>query len=57
MLEIKKITSQNEFDLHVSREDFVNFLYKHLGEFGDAKKDINKSIDYDFYLLHIIKKI
>ncbi len=48
MLEIKKITTDTEFDLHVSRDDFVNFLYKHLGEFGDAKKDINKSIDYAF---------
>jgi ribosomal protein S18 acetylase RimI-like enzyme len=48
MLKIKKITSDNEFDLNVTRENFVDFLHKHLGEFGDAKEDINKSIDYAF---------
>jgi ribosomal-protein-alanine N-acetyltransferase len=48
MLEIKKITSDNEFDNSVTREKFVAFLYKHLGDFGDPKKDINKSIDYAF---------
>ena len=48
MLDIKKITSDIEFDNNLTREKFVDFLYKHLGEFGDEKEDIDKSIDYAF---------
>ncbi|MBL1213331.1 MAG: GNAT family N-acetyltransferase [Ignavibacteriae bacterium] len=48
MLDIKKITSDNEFDNNLTREKFIDFLHKHLGEFGDPKKDIDRSIDYAF---------
>lgn len=37
----------NELD-ELSKEAFVNFLHKYLGEYGDSKSAIGKSIDYAF---------
>ena len=48
MLDIKEITSEDQFGDNLTREKFVNFLHKHLGEFGDSKEAIDKSIDYAF---------
>lgn len=47
MLEIKKITNENDFE-GISRDQFVDFLYTHLDRFGDPKKDIQKCLDYAF---------
>jgi ribosomal protein S18 acetylase RimI-like enzyme len=35
-------TKPNEWE----KNEIVNFLFKHLQEFGDPKKDIQKAIDY-----------
>ncbi len=48
MLKFKVIKTENDFDEKLSREKFVDFLYKHLDKFGDSKEAINKSIDYAF---------
>ncbi len=37
----------NELD-ELSKDTFVNFLHKYLGEYGDSKSAIRKSIDYAF---------
>ncbi|GAB1404879.1 MAG: GNAT family N-acetyltransferase [Lentimicrobiaceae bacterium] len=50
MLTFKKITREADFDSNLSREDYVNFLYKHLDEFGDSREAINKCIDFAFEL-------
>ncbi len=48
MLNFKIIDTNDDFDEALSRETFVDFLYKHLERFGDTKEAINKSIDYSF---------
>ncbi|MBZ0179069.1 MAG: GNAT family N-acetyltransferase [Melioribacteraceae bacterium] len=48
MLTIKRINNENEFDENVDREKLVDFLFKHLDQFGDPKEQINKCIDYAF---------
>lgn len=48
MLQFKEIRNENEFDEKLTREKFVDFLYKHLDKFGDSKEAIGKSIDYAF---------
>ena len=48
MLRFKEIRHENEFDEELTREKFVDFLYKHLDKFGDSKEAIGKSIDYAF---------
>lgn len=47
-LEFKKITSQSGFNGKISRDQFVDFLYKYLDRFRDSKQAINLSIDYAF---------
>ncbi|MFP4529222.1 MAG: GNAT family N-acetyltransferase [Candidatus Kapaibacterium sp.] len=48
MIEIKEIHNENEFPKGVSREDFIDFLYVHLDQFGDTKRAIGKCLDYAF---------
>jgi ribosomal-protein-alanine N-acetyltransferase len=48
MLDIKEIYSEEELNKLMSREEFVNFLYEHLDQFGDEKDAINKCIDFAF---------
>lgn len=48
MLTFKKFTSEADFDSKLSREQYVEFLYKHLDQFGDSKEAINKCIDFAF---------
>lgn len=48
MLTIKKITGESDFDQDLHREQFVDFLYTHLGQFGDPKDAINNCIDFAF---------
>jgi len=47
MLQIKKIKSENDFN-EITRDEFVDFLFVHLGRFGDPKQDINKCLTYAF---------
>jgi GNAT superfamily N-acetyltransferase len=47
MLQIKKITNENEFK-EITREEFVDFLFTHLDRFGDPKEDIQKCLTYAF---------
>jgi len=49
MLEIKKISNELEFsNFGITRDQFVDFLFKHLDRFGDPKEDIQKCLDYAF---------
>ncbi len=48
MLDIKFHTDEKQLNEVISREEFVDFLYNHLGNFGDPKAQINKAIDYSF---------
>jgi len=47
MLEIKEIRKPEDFG-DLTKEQFIDFLFEHLDQFGDPKKDIEKSIDYAF---------
>ncbi len=48
MLDIRRIDKSTDFPASLSRSDFVDFLFEHLGEFGDSKQAINNCIDYAF---------
>lgn len=47
MFEIQKIDKEKDFE-NISRDEFVDFLFTHLEQFGDPKKDIQKCLDYAF---------
>lgn len=47
MLTIKKINKEKDFK-NINREEFIDFLFMHLDQFGDPKKDINKCLNYAF---------
>ena len=32
--------------IELDKNEVVNFLYQHLGKYGDSKKDIRKALDY-----------
>jgi len=40
--------NKKELEEIVSQEDIVDFLFEHLGQFGDPKAEISKAIDYAF---------
>lgn len=48
ILNIVKIEQKNNFPEAVNKQTFIDFLYRHLGQFGDKKEDIKRSIDYAF---------
>jgi ribosomal-protein-alanine N-acetyltransferase len=48
MLEIKQINAEDELPEGLTRQGFIDFMYRHLGQFGDTKSAIAKSIDYAF---------
>jgi GNAT superfamily N-acetyltransferase len=48
MIEIKEIHNENDFPPGVSKEDFIDFLYDHLDEFGDTKRAIGKCMNFAF---------
>lgn len=48
MYKIHEIYNENEFPEGLTREEFVDFLYNHLDQFGDSKRAINKCIDFAF---------
>lgn len=45
-MEILRIDSEKDFSQNLTREEFVDFLYVHLDQFGDDKESINNCIDY-----------
>ncbi|WP_430809659.1 MULTISPECIES: GNAT family N-acetyltransferase [unclassified Carboxylicivirga] len=47
MLAIRKYEKEADFKI-ISRDEYVDFLFTHLGEYGDPKADINKCLDYAF---------
>jgi [ribosomal protein S18]-alanine N-acetyltransferase len=46
-LTIKEIKSPLDLG-ELTKQQFIDFLYEHLGQFGDQKSAIEKSIDYAF---------
>ncbi|HAF29280.1 MAG TPA: GNAT family N-acetyltransferase [Bacteroidales bacterium] len=48
MLQIKEIRKIEDFKPELTKDEFIDFLHKHLDQFGDPKEHIEKSIDYAF---------
>jgi GNAT superfamily N-acetyltransferase len=48
IIKIQKINDEDDFPKEFNKEDFINFLYHHLGQYGDKKKDIERALDYAF---------
>lgn len=48
MLQIKEIRKIEDFKPELTKNEFIDFLHKHLDQFGDPKDQIEKSIDYAF---------
>lgn len=48
MVRIEKIKTESGFTDGLNREKFVDFLFTHLGQFGDSKEAINACLDYAF---------
>jgi ribosomal-protein-alanine N-acetyltransferase len=46
MITYKIFDSKSFAEANVTRDDIADFLYIHLDEFGDEKKDILKCLDY-----------
>ncbi len=47
MLEIQIIDKEADFK-NIDRDEFVDFLFTHLGSYGDPKIDIQQCLDYAF---------
>src|SRR6056297_2311864 len=49
MLKIEVIKKEEDFkNLPINRDEYVDFLFKHLDQFGDEKSAINKCLDFAF---------
>lgn len=48
MFEIIKIEQKSELPKLIPEELFLNFLYDHLGKYGDTLDDIQNAVDYAF---------
>ncbi len=48
IMDIIKINNDKEFPNGLNREQYVSFMHKALGQFGDPEKEIDLSIDYAF---------
>lgn len=48
MLRIEIFRTEEEMKKHITREEYIDFLYNHLDRFRDDKDAINKSINYAF---------
>jgi [ribosomal protein S18]-alanine N-acetyltransferase len=48
MLEFKIFRNEEELNKVSSREEYIDFLYKHLDRFRDDKDAINRAINYAF---------
>jgi [ribosomal protein S18]-alanine N-acetyltransferase len=47
MIEIRKYEKEADF-LQISTDQFIDFLYTHLEEYGDPREDILKCLNYAF---------
>ena len=47
-MDIHVIRNISDFNFNLSKDGFIDFLYVHLGEFGDTKEAITKAVDYAF---------
>lgn len=47
MLNIQKITKEEEFR-SINKDQFIDFLFEHLGQYGDPREDIEKCLNYAF---------
>jgi len=47
MLEIRKINKVDDFK-QITPEQFVEFMFTHLGQYGDPREDIRKCLNYAF---------
>jgi ribosomal-protein-alanine N-acetyltransferase len=47
MLNIQKITKEEEFK-SINKDQFIDFLFEHLGQYGDPREDIEKCLNYAF---------
>lgn len=48
MLKILDFKSEKELENNSSKNELIEFLFKHLDQFGDDKKSIGNCIDYAF---------
>ena len=48
MVDIVKVEENEDFPKEIPRDEFIDFLHHHLGQYGDKKVDINKAVDYAF---------
>lgn len=46
-LDIKELKTPADLG-ELTKQEFIDFLYEHLGQFGDTKSAIEKAIDYAF---------
>lgn len=46
MPKIIHVKNEEQLNEHINIEELTDFLHKHLGQFGDTKSAIKKSIDY-----------
>lgn len=47
-MQIIVIDKENKFPKTITKEKFIDFLFTHLDEYNDPKKDIKKAIEYAF---------
>jgi GNAT superfamily N-acetyltransferase len=45
---IIRVDSEEQLQAHLTIDELVNFLHHALGQFGDPKADIRRSLDYAF---------
>jgi len=45
---IHQLNSNEDFSRHLTREMFIDFLYRHLGQFRDSRQAIGNAVDYAF---------
>lgn len=48
MIKISCFRNKKDLEKIISQEKIVEFLFEHLGEYGDPKSEISQSIDYAF---------
>lgn len=49
-MKILTIKNYEQMERYISKEKFINFLFTHLGKYGDEKDAIEKSLNYAFSL-------
>jgi GNAT superfamily N-acetyltransferase len=48
MFMVQQINTEDELPHGLTKQGFVDFMHQHLGQFGDMKSAIVKSVDYAF---------